>query len=699
MNQTLFNPAAMRLINGRAAVPRTVKPVARFPQAIATDADLLFGGNRVQTTLAVQIGANDTTITVADPTVLVPDMVVSLGKEGEICKITGPANGQTFPVIRGFDSTTPVAHLAGAVVFGNIVAWHHNALASEIEAIEQTLGVNLGRVPAGIFIISEPYNFPAQSPGASLTAGVNEITLSPVPFGVNGTDLNHYLYISGGSGAPEAVRIMGGSAVSGASAGTLFIQCANAHSGAWTIASATAGIYEAILANGGGTNLTVWIPHGTHQVFGPMEIGGMDGLTIRGLGLGSTVIDIAHPTNDLFVISSALWNLHLADFTVTSSVTRTGGWVVHGNVAPSASAFLRCSLFSGLNVIKQMNGFWIAQFEVCEIAMCWLSAFVGAGIAIKAGQTTSAWNINQGSGLYISETQIYGIEFGSGWNGTLAYALWIEDVDAMMVNRCDIGYCTVTNVLIFGNGRTTDNHSFNQLVCDTSGTGPVLHVTGRGSTVLLFDGCWFANGGQATWTTTSPNVLIDCPVDAGAIRNCIFGGALGNALRIDSPTHEQTVVIAGNIFLLNGMGSTADTIYINTPWNSPAPILLGNYDMGNMGAGKSLATSPTSNLVRLGDNVFQSGTNFGTPPAGQELTAITGPLGGLPMTAGQSVSTVTTVPGAVFGMTVLTTPQGPLNPGFTWQSYVSGPNTVVTVLTCITTGTPNDSLYMLRLKY
>jgi hypothetical protein len=122
-------------------------------------------------------------------------------------------------------------------------------------------------------------------------------------------------------------------------------------------------------------------------------------------------------------------------------------------------------------------------------------------------------------------------------------------------------------------------------------------------------------------------------------------------------------------------------------------------DMGNAVGAFSIRTSSTSNQVRVGDNHWFSGTAYGTPPVGQEVRATTAALGGSAMTAGQTISTTTTVAGAAIGMTVMTTPQVGIGNGFVWQSYVSAANTVVTTLTCIAAGTPVSSAYALRCKY
>ncbi len=115
------------------------------------------------------------------------------------------------------------------------------------------------------FIIVGDYNFTAQTPGGSLIVGSNTVTLSPVPSGVNGTDSSHYLFISNGTGAAEAVLITGGTAVSGAASGTVIVTCANTHSGAWTIQSATAGWQEA--AQAAGANKTIFFEDGTYDIY------------------------------------------------------------------------------------------------------------------------------------------------------------------------------------------------------------------------------------------------------------------------------------------------------------------------------------------------------------------------------------------------------------------------------------------------
>ena len=219
-------------------------PAAVFPGGVATDAQLTVGVNRLQTSLAVPLSAGSTTMTVTDASSIPANVQLTI--DTEIVEVTAPPTGNQVAISRGFDGTAAAAHLTGTPVSGFINAWHHNALASEIKAIENALGPNLSHLAASPWVVAAGFNFATQSPGGSLVVGNNPITLSPVPLGVNGVDAGHYVYISGGTGTAEAALITGGSAVGGAPSGTLIIQCANTHSGAWTISSATGGVQEAV---------------------------------------------------------------------------------------------------------------------------------------------------------------------------------------------------------------------------------------------------------------------------------------------------------------------------------------------------------------------------------------------------------------------------------------------------------------------
>jgi hypothetical protein len=152
---------------------------------------------------------------------------------------------------------------------------------------------NEDHVIAGLpFESSADYKFTAQTPGGSLIVGANTITLSPVPPGINVTNTNHYLYISSGTGTAEAVKIIGGTAVAGATSGTVIVTCAYTHSGAWTIQSATAGITEAMwgLSTSGGV---VSIAGGRLDIYATIKRRTGVSVWLRGLGENVSILVVA----------------------------------------------------------------------------------------------------------------------------------------------------------------------------------------------------------------------------------------------------------------------------------------------------------------------------------------------------------------------------------------------------------------------
>lgn len=83
-------------------------------------------------------------------------------------------------------------------------------------------------------------------PGGTLTAAApTSVALAYCPYGVNGTDASHWIYVSGGTGTPETVLITGGTCTSGGG-GTITFTPANTHAPGWTLSSATAGLQEAM---------------------------------------------------------------------------------------------------------------------------------------------------------------------------------------------------------------------------------------------------------------------------------------------------------------------------------------------------------------------------------------------------------------------------------------------------------------------
>jgi hypothetical protein len=124
------------------------------------------------------------------------------------------------------------------------------------------------------------------SPGAGKT-----ITVTPPPKGVYGASSNHYVYISDGTGTAEAALITGGTcAATSVGMCSIVVTTANAHSGAWRVGTATAGIKEAVQSGG----KYIFVPSGT--VYAPVTIPAAtlgSQFHIFGAGRQSTVLTVA----------------------------------------------------------------------------------------------------------------------------------------------------------------------------------------------------------------------------------------------------------------------------------------------------------------------------------------------------------------------------------------------------------------------
>lgn len=127
-------------------------------------------------------------------------------------------------------------------------------IASFSSASGTNLAVNGATAPASLngALFAHGSNFAAMAPGGALAANT-ATTVTPawsLPVGVVAGDT---LYISGGSGAAEAVTLtnVGTACPSGTTASVCFTPL-NPHSGGWTLQSATGGLQEAVNQAGAG---------------------------------------------------------------------------------------------------------------------------------------------------------------------------------------------------------------------------------------------------------------------------------------------------------------------------------------------------------------------------------------------------------------------------------------------------------------
>jgi hypothetical protein len=465
---------------------------------------------------------------------------------------------------RGYAGTVAASHTNGSLISGNIVAWNHNSLKEEVKAIETALGANLGNIatipdpltvakggtgvqtitgipvgsgtaalsavaagsegqylrrkmnagatpvyefasPSGL--LSSDYIFTAQSPGGSLAIGNNLITLAPVPLGVNWNDAYHYLYVSGGVGTAEACLIVAagpGTATSGAASGTLTLNCANTHSGAWTIQSATAGIQEAISA-------TPWEPGGEIRipppaagtfwdVYAPITITN-NYIQIVGSGKSSIVRFLPTSGTVFTFTAGGLASFHglrnqLKDVTIEAPATNTVvGVSIYGQTEARISGVYINSVNVGIKVDGITSIVWIDQTLIST-----LMPTTGIGIYQTGGASAD---------VYITNSVILGTYASQPLAG-----INLSTTSGTKITGNSI-YATGTALLINpGNGEEVwavdssfnwyDTSSANAVTIAPTGTGVVKRVVSVGD--------WFAtaalNGIEFGATGTIDGVTI-----------------------------------------------------------------------------------------------------------------------------------------------------------------------------------------------
>lgn len=326
---------------------------ASFPGSIVTDQQLMVAVNGISTTLLAAQGSSDTVAVVKSSTGIVPNMLISVGTTSPEIEVVCAVAGNTLTIGRsgvcpsisgrGFDSTSAAAHAANSPVKGNDVAWLPNSVRAEVKAIETSLGTNLSNViGSGPLLSSAAYVFSPQTcnssavctaggaSGLSLIIGANVLTMTPVPLGVNGSDTLHNLYVSGGTGTAEGCLITGGAGTSGQTSGQIIVTCANTHSGAWTIQSASDGIAEVSKVVGVGGAL--YIPAGVHHLKSTVTFSGCQ--SVIGPGAGQVEILQDFVAGDAFYFANTGCSFYPSSSTIrgisfNSSVTITSGWALH----------------------------------------------------------------------------------------------------------------------------------------------------------------------------------------------------------------------------------------------------------------------------------------------------------------------------------------------------------------------------------
>lgn len=294
----------------------------------------------------------------------------------------------------------------------------------------------------------------------------------------------------------------------------------------------TAAINAAIASGA----LRIMFPPGTYNTAGNHSLDGRNGLQLLGAGVGASILNVTHASNNLFYTGATVTNnLLISGFTVTStSVVRTGGWVFAVVNAYNGTGALSNSTISNLQIMKQVNGLWIAKYQFVNVEDVLMYSWVGTnGRGLQVGQTTTT-NVNQGSQCYLKNVQIYGNDLAGG-APILSTGLYIEDCDAVQAVDCGIGGVLTNDMLLQSNagGHGPSNHFFVDCVFDATKNGACVVFSATGTfQQIMFTGCWIASAGR---------------LSGGAIEATGLTFTAG-------PTYSDVSFIGGTVYNCNGTG-------------------------------------------------------------------------------------------------------------------------------------------------
>lgn len=628
-----------------------VLPVPVYPSAVVTDQSLKIAANQITTTLVGKVGSGDTIFRVSDTSRLVVNMLLTVDNEiVSVSAIDGTAG--TITVIRGFDGTVAAPHNPGRILAAYIDAWHHNSLAAEVKAIEQALGPNLSNITGSSAIISRNYAW-TRAPGGSLVVGNNVITLSPVPYGINGSNQNHYVYVSGGTGAAEACLITGGTAVSGAASGTLIINCANAHSGAWTVGTATAGIQEAVHVAGNSGN-PVRISEGDSIVYATTTIP-YDNVAILGYGMGLSRVVSSGPFASLDCFrfegpATQQYNV-IQDLSILGQTSQTAGW---GIIVFSQNYFKAQRVY----IYQWPNGVFFNNAHISQILDLYafdIEDATGIGVMI------------QGASSYVTRLDrvvVQGNNTPGGTSKPLA-GLRIRQVADVIVSDCAFMTCNTGLLIDPGSGMSVNSVKCVASYFDNSwADGVNINPSTGGSVVRTeFLSCWFAdskNGAglvlqNANGGSIDGVVVDECQIyhngGSGMLVSDSGGGAVLTNVRVNGSvfsgnsnttpnTSSGALFNASNWMFTNNRSGPADNwpdsqaygLFVYDPSNNNY-VVTGNDLSGNMqgrladngrgaskvirnnrGVSDAIATVASAATISLGANGAEAVKITGTTP-------------------------------------------------------------------------------------
>jgi hypothetical protein len=473
-------------------------------------------------------------------------------------------------------------------------------------------------------------------------AGAVTVTVAPGPKGVAGTNTNHYVYISGGAGAAEAVLLTGGTCDgTGQASCTLEITTANVHTGAWAITSASSGVKEAVAAVG--ESGTVVLPRATLNVYAPLVVPTAISLIGQGYSTGAisgTILSCAAAADPCLVVADGLGSASGQGFGIHSGYrlrgpgAGTGLWLGGdpAGVFADAGWFGSFTRFENLYVDNFATALNLQNTNFNVFRDC---AFNGLTRALLIPSTASA--------LGMQPMEFYGC---------------LLTVPSGAAVQMDFSGFDTTSLQFFGGqvagtitGAAVDWHSYGTHYEPNNANDPVVDISASGQ--VQIDGGLISTHGAATpyqirmsgagaYTLSVRDTRIQCDAGTTVPTFIDFSSDLGGSLTLKN----VSIAAAGTFTEMYTLGGTALNYFLLS-------VDLNAYTRGRTAAAAATTVFPSGNFPHAG-TVSITGATVG----GGGITAVAGLLygqTGVLVTANAQTFTA----GATIGNTITTTPGVP----------------------------------------
>ncbi len=302
------------------------------------------------------------------------------------------------------------------------------------------------------------------------------------------------------------------------------------------------GVIAAIAAAAARGGVSVYLPSGKYW-FDDIDVSLMHGLTIRGDGPVATQIVTDSPSLDVFKVVGDTKNQSFIDFSITASVTRTGGSYFN-------LAFSRRALISHVELTKWFNAISFPSYEHCTVIESYIYDPSGPGDAIIVSVPAPTV---EGANLSLINLFIRGNDAFDG-PPIARFGIAVYDADAVYGINIDIGSFVEPNLYVSPNTRAGNMH-FMQCYFDATKNSACVWVQGDGvKQQWSFTGCWIASAGRLPGgDVNGVGVRL---LNAGAYQDINFTGCrvynnAGSGYLLESDATD--VNISGGTVYNNGM--------------------------------------------------------------------------------------------------------------------------------------------------